>query len=124
MLNEGFDEPRVEGIILCRPTTSPVLFVQTVGRGLRPSLPEKAICTLLDFTGATTRHDLVNVNRALGVSLRDGETASQAFIREEIEAANATATAEERARLIAEQVDLFQSGHAQWASNGDVPRSG
>jgi len=118
VLSEGFNEPRVEGILLCRPTTSPVLFRQTIGRGLRP-YPGKAVCKILDFAGATKKHDLMDVAKATGVGLKDDETAVEAMIREEVEAEQAAATEAERTRLIAERVDLFQRGQATWAIGKD-----
>lgn len=35
VLSEGFDHPPIDCVVLMRPTRSPVLYVQTVGRGLR-----------------------------------------------------------------------------------------
>jgi len=118
VLSEGFNEPRVEGILLCRPTTSPVLFRQTIGRGLRP-YPGKAVCKILDFAGATKKHDLMDVAKAIGVGLRDGETAVAAMIREEVEAEQAAATEAERTRLVAERVDLFQRARGGWSCGDD-----
>jgi len=39
VLSEGFDEPRVECVLLLRPTQSRGLYIQQVGRGLRTSAP-------------------------------------------------------------------------------------
>lgn len=50
VLGEGIDVPFVDTLLLCRPTQSPVLFAQQLGRGLRPS-PGKASCLVLDFIG-------------------------------------------------------------------------
>lgn len=48
MLSEGVDIPSVDAVVLMRPTRSPTLMVQTVGRGLRPS-PGKLDCAVLDY---------------------------------------------------------------------------
>ena len=48
MLTEGYDDPAVSCIILARPTKSPTLFTQMVGRGLR-LYPRKEDCLLMDF---------------------------------------------------------------------------
>jgi superfamily II DNA or RNA helicase len=48
VLSEGFDHPPIDTIVLMRPTRSPVLYVQTVGRGLRLH-PSKADCLVLDY---------------------------------------------------------------------------
>jgi superfamily II DNA or RNA helicase len=48
MLSEGVDIPSVDAVVLMRPTRSPTLAVQTVGRGLRP-YPGKRDCVVLDY---------------------------------------------------------------------------
>lgn len=50
LFNEGVDLPRVDTLLLLRPTDSPTLFLQQLGRGLRRS-PGKVACTVLDFVG-------------------------------------------------------------------------
>jgi superfamily II DNA or RNA helicase/HKD family nuclease len=50
LYNEGVDLPNVDTLVLLRPTQSPVLFQQQIGRGLRPS-PGKTSCLVLDFVG-------------------------------------------------------------------------
>lgn len=50
LYNEGLDLPSVDTLLLLRPTQSPVLFQQQIGRGLR--LHEgKQSCLVLDFVG-------------------------------------------------------------------------
>lgn len=53
-LATGFDVPDVDCIIWCRPTRSPVLYVQGAGRGTRPA-DGKADCLWLDFSDTTER---------------------------------------------------------------------
>jgi superfamily II DNA or RNA helicase len=50
LFNEGVDVPVVDTLLLLRPTDSPTLFLQQLGRGLRRS-PGKTFCTVLDFVG-------------------------------------------------------------------------
>lgn len=50
VLGEGIDVPDVDTLLLLRPTQSPVLFAQQLGRGLRTA-PGKAGCLVLDFIG-------------------------------------------------------------------------
>ena len=50
LFNEGVDLPVVDTLLLLRPTDSPTLFLQQLGRGLRKS-HAKAHCTVLDFVG-------------------------------------------------------------------------
>jgi superfamily II DNA or RNA helicase len=50
LFNEGIDVPTVDALLMLRPTDSPVLFLQQLGRGLRRSVG-KSVCTVLDFVG-------------------------------------------------------------------------
>ncbi|MEB2286449.1 MAG: helicase [Polyangiaceae bacterium UTPRO1] len=50
LFNEGIDLPDVDTILMLRPTESPVLFLQQLGRGLRRAA-SKVSCTVLDFVG-------------------------------------------------------------------------
>ena len=49
LFNEGVDIPEVNTLLMLRPTESPIIFLQQLGRGLR-KLPGK-VCTVLDFIG-------------------------------------------------------------------------
>ncbi len=48
VLTEGFDDPGIECILMARPTTSPLVYTQCIGRGLRPGKGKKA-CTVIDI---------------------------------------------------------------------------
>ena len=50
IFNEGIDIPEVNQIIMLRPTESPIVFVQQLGRGLRKH-KEKEYVVILDFIG-------------------------------------------------------------------------
>lgn len=50
LFNEGIDLPAVDTLLLLRPTQSPVLYQQQLGRGLRLS-PGKEGCLVMDFVG-------------------------------------------------------------------------
>lgn len=55
VLTTGFDAPVVDVIALVRPTMSPSLYVQMVGRGMRTA-DNKTDCLLLDYGGNIARH--------------------------------------------------------------------
>jgi superfamily II DNA or RNA helicase/HKD family nuclease len=76
LFNEGVDVPAVDTVLLLRPTESPTLFLQQLGRGLRRS-PGKPFCTVLDFVGLHRREFRFDrIYRALlGGSRRDVERA-------------------------------------------------
>jgi superfamily II DNA or RNA helicase len=48
VLTEGFDDPSIECVLLSRPTTSPLVYNQCLGRGLRAH-PGKKKCTVIDI---------------------------------------------------------------------------
>ncbi len=59
VLTTGFDAPNVDCVVLLRPTNSPGLYYQMVGRGFRLH-PSKENCLVLDFGGNILRHGPVD----------------------------------------------------------------
>lgn len=59
ILTTGFDYPDIDCIVMLRPTASPGLWVQMLGRGTRPA-PNKKNCLVLDFAGNTERLGPIN----------------------------------------------------------------
>jgi DNA repair protein RadD len=55
VLTTGFDAPHVDLVALLRPTESPGLYYQMVGRGFRLA-PGKSDCLVLDLAGNIARH--------------------------------------------------------------------
>lgn len=72
VLTTGFDAPAVDCVALLRPTMSPGLFIQMVGRGFRLH-PDKADCLVLDFGGNILRHGPVDDLRIKEPGKGDGE---------------------------------------------------
>jgi len=62
VLTTGFDAPNVDCVAMLRPTMSPGLFYQMVGRGFR-LCEGKADCLILDFGGNVLRHGPVDAIR-------------------------------------------------------------
>ncbi|MDB5251161.1 MAG: helicase of box family, partial [Flaviaesturariibacter sp.] len=60
IFNEGVDIPRVNQIILLRPTESAIVFVQQLGRGLRKT-DGKEFLTVIDFIGNYRNNYLVPI---------------------------------------------------------------
>lgn len=50
IFNEGVDIPEINQVIMLRPTESPIIFVQQLGRGLRKA-DDKEYVVILDFIG-------------------------------------------------------------------------
>lgn len=110
VLTEGYDEPRVDCVVVARPTKSRGLYVQMVGRGTRRH-PDKTDCLVLDVVGATDQHDMVTVPSLFGLGgnprAHTGE-ASVAVLVEEREAEEVRL-----GRLKAEDVDMFRKLRAR-----------
>jgi superfamily II DNA or RNA helicase len=54
LFNEGLDIPDIDTVLLLRPTESPVVFMQQIGRGLRRTEGKDGL-TILDFIGQQHR---------------------------------------------------------------------
>ena len=65
---EGTDIPRVETVIIARPTQSEALYAQMVGRGLR-KYPGKDKLRLIDCVGITGRASLCTAPSLLGIDM-------------------------------------------------------
>ncbi len=72
VLSVGFDAPNVDAIAMLRPTLSPGLYYQQVGRGLRLH-PSKQDCLVLDFAGNIKRHGPIDALQARPVRSGSGE---------------------------------------------------
>lgn len=72
VLTMGFDAPNVDCVAMLRPTMSPGLFYQMVGRGFR-LCEGKADCLVLDFGGNVMRHGPVDDLRVMEPGAGDGE---------------------------------------------------
>lgn len=55
VLTTGFDAPAIDCVVMLRPTKSPGLYYQMVGRGIRVA-PGKKDCLILDFTDNVMTH--------------------------------------------------------------------
>lgn len=58
MFNEGLDVPAIDMVMFLRPTQSPTIFLQQLGRGLRKS-KDKEYLNVLDFIGNYKKANLV-----------------------------------------------------------------
>ena len=68
VLTTGFDAPETDCVVLLRPTKSPGLYYQMVGRGFRIA-PTKTDCLVLDFGGNVRLHgpvDQIRIDRERG----------------------------------------------------------
>jgi len=72
VLTTGFDAPNIDCVALLRPTNSPGLYYQMVGRGFRLD-PTKDNCLVLDFGGNILRHGPVDALEIKDRSSGNGE---------------------------------------------------
>ena len=117
VLTEGFDAPHTSCIVVARPTKSPGLYVQMVGRGLRPS-PGKTDALLLDVMGAASRHKLASM-----VDLTEREIGEAEAGKSLKQTAEDHAASEKRrvlaAQVTAEEINLFGSSSIRWLRTED-----
>jgi len=60
IFNEGVDIPSVNTVLMLRPTNSPIVFIQQLGRGLR-KWGNKSFLTVLDFIGNHNKTFLIAI---------------------------------------------------------------
>lgn len=60
IFNEGVDIPEINQVIMLRPTQSPIVFVQQLGRGLRKA-ENKEFVVILDFIGNYTNNYMIPI---------------------------------------------------------------
>ncbi len=74
LFNEGVDIPAINQVIMLRPTQSPIVFTQQLGRGLRHH-PDKDYVVILDFIGNYER------NYSIPMALSDDRSYSKSEAR-------------------------------------------
>ncbi|MDX2679269.1 DEAD/DEAH box helicase [Streptomyces sp. NY05-11A] len=114
VLTEGFDAPWTSCAVIARPTKSPGLYCQMVGRALRLS-PEtgKKDALVLDVMGASTRHRLASIVDLTGrdVVMQDEEQTLREAVRE---AEEKTKRHLDLSRIQVEEIDLFHGSTVRW----------
>lgn len=76
VLTMGFDVPDVDCVVMLRPTRSPGLYVQMVGRGFRVT-EKKADCLVLDYGGNVLRHGPIDQVTGQEPSKKKGKAPSK-----------------------------------------------
>lgn len=126
VLTEGADFPFADCAVIARPTNNETLFIQMVGRVLRPSrvtCKTDALVLLLSDGGASIR-TLIDLDPDVIVPVLDDESLTEAYerqeeIREEQEAARSAREARKPGafRFKSKDLDLFTASTAyQWLS--------
>src|SRR5882762_11162753 len=90
LLTEGFDEPRVDCVIMARPTRSKLLYAQMVGRGTRLH-PGKKDLMVIDVADNSRTHQLPGLHNLFNLPLNMNLNGGNALeIEREIERLNRT----------------------------------
>lgn len=66
VLTEGFDEPKIECILMARPTQSGLLYTQMIGRGTRLAQGKSAL-RVLDIVDNSRKHKLASLPTLFGL---------------------------------------------------------
>jgi superfamily II DNA or RNA helicase len=119
-LAEGWDAPYVSRGILCRPTRSPGLFTQMVGRLLRP-WPGKSDALLLDCVGSTAEVTLrTAVDLSCSRETGDGDLEPDYLPEVDLDDEGEKDGAPERTAVLARRdrpVDLFAGTNVTWLTD-------
>ena len=121
VLTEGFDSPRAEVCILARPTSSAPLYVQIVGRVLRP-FPGKERALVLDVTGTAGRFALATLADLGGAAPKPpkpGQSVLEALEEQEAQEVSSLLTSWHAGPVHVEAIDLFGGSRQQWLRTGD-----
>lgn len=81
IFNEGIDIPAINQVIMLRPTESPIVFIQQLGRGLR-KYNQKEFVVIIDFIGN------YNSNFMIPIALSGDKTYNKDNLRRYIESGN------------------------------------
>ena len=122
LFNEGVDVPTVDTVLMLRPTESPTLFLQQLGRGLRTA-DGKAFCTVLDFVG-THRKEFRFDRRyraLLGGTRRDVERAVEQRLPVPARPAATCSSTARRAEIVLRS--LREAIPSRWPAKVDELRS-
>ncbi|KDN84403.1 DEAD/DEAH box helicase [Kitasatospora cheerisanensis] len=112
VLTEGWDAPWASCAVIARPTKSAGLYVQMVGRVLRPA-PGKGDALVLDVVGSSTRHKLASIVDLTGHAVTEMRP-DQSLI-EAVDAETEAPAAAGRALAVRwEDIDLFHTSRIRW----------
>lgn len=146
VLTEGYDCPGIEVIHMVRPTKSDALYIQCMGRGLRPQNGHKAAdgerCLIFEYAPAKTRN-LENIGFLMGIpqdQLDKIKKAQKALDRQVEDLANGEVMASfgfngeqiamigdglgiNALAIIATEINYFESSDLNWAKVENAGRS-
>lgn len=112
-LTEGFDMPQAEVAVIARPTMNQGLYIQMVGRVLRP-FPGKTKALILDVVGAgaASLSGIVDLSETKVAPVK-GESLAEAYEREENEKNNLQRDVV-TGKITSKVVNLFKQSSSVW----------
>lgn len=135
VLTEGFDAPGTSCILMCRPTRSDSLYVQCMGRGLRPVNGKAEIgedCLILDFLPIETRN-IVMAGDVLGIP-KEHAAAARELLNEQTDAGEVQLgftfdgesfdTSGTPLEIVARQLNYLQASMLAWFPPRGIRRTG
>lgn len=117
VLTEGFDAPWASCAVIARPTQSNPLYVQMVGRVLRP-YPGKEDALILDVVGASASNKLrtlVDLEPGMVRSIMPGELLADAVVREAEEGDQKAPAGSIAFELKHRELNLFAASEHAWS---------
>lgn len=118
ILTEGFDEPSINTIFMCRPTLSKVLYMQMIGRGSR-LYPHKTHCDIFEFTDndydVCSLEDLVN-SPIKKIKIQHGESLAKFSRRLKELEEKGLETFKEEIKIV-KKIDFYQKPATEWQIN-------
>lgn len=118
VLTEGFDAPWASCAVIARPTRSQPLYIQMVGRVLRPwPAGGKRDALVLNLNGAGGKlATLIDLEPGLVEGVQEGETLTEAVEREEAEGHTLITRGHPAFGLKMSEVNLFAASGTAWLS--------
>lgn len=114
VLTEGFDAPYADCAVIARPTQSPGLYVQMVGRVLR-TWPGKKDALVLDMTGIGGKlSTLIDLAPGEVRNIGQGESLAEAAVRTEEESNKRVSAGSLAFALRHRDMDLFAASSQAW----------
>ena len=117
VLTEGFDAPWASCAVIARPTRSQPLYVQMVGRVLRP-YPGKEDALVIDMVGASGSNKLrtlIDLEPGVVTTVKPMETLEEAIVREAEEANEVPKQGSIAFALKNKEINLFAGSDYAWA---------
>jgi superfamily II DNA or RNA helicase len=117
VLTEGFDAPWASCAVIARPTRSQPLYVQMVGRVLRP-YPGKEDALVIDMVGASGSNKLrtlIDLEPGVVTTVNPMETLEEAIVREAEEANEVPKQGSIAFALKNKEINLFAGSDYAWA---------